>query len=154
VGPDIVPDTRPDTRPDVRPDWIPDTRPETRPDVRPDWIPDIMPDAPGGLTGDPCRRRADCMGVPGSGRMCLTTVFGYITFPGGYCSASCTAGWECGTGGTCADVFGIGNYCLKYCSSLFDCRFWEGYTCTTLSPGSPTFCLPPLAGPDGGPVDP
>ena len=40
-----------------------------------------------GLTGDPCSSPTACSCVPSSARECLTTLSGYITFPGGYCSA-------------------------------------------------------------------
>ena len=168
VWPDTGLDTGLDTRPDPPPDIWPDTPPEVvdvYPDVPPDlpWDrpPDIVPDwvdgghdgPVGGLVGDACRRPWECDGVPGSGRTCLRDLFGYMTFPGGYCSASCTAGWECGPGGTCVSLYGMGNYCLKYCSTPFDCRISEGYECTTVDTGSPTVCLPPTGSPDGGPVD-
>jgi len=95
-----------------------------------------------------------CDGVPGSGRTCLANLFGYVDFPGGYCSATCTSGTECGTGGSCVSLYGFGNYCLKNCTTMWDCRVPEGYSCSSIGSGSPTFCIPPLPGPDGGPIDP
>jgi hypothetical protein len=94
-----------------------------------------------------------CSGVPGSGRMCIVLLFGYWYFPGGYCSATCTSGTECGSGAACVSLYGFGNYCLKLCSSMSECRWTEGYTCSLLGSGSPTVCIPPLPGPDGGPID-
>lgn len=111
---------------------------------------------PDGNVGDPCYTGTDCMGVPGSGRTCLTDISGFISFPGGYCSADCTSDGDCGTGGECVDFYGYASYCLKVCTSATDCRVSEGYACDRV-PGGPsttTYCIPPMAGPDGGPVDP
>ena len=159
VPPDIVPDVPPDIAPDIVPDIVPDVPPDIAPDIVPDpWPdtpPDVMPDgATGRVVGDPCRRDFQCDGVPGTGRMCLTNLYGYVDFPGGYCSASCTSGTECGVGASCVSLYGFMTLCLKNCTTFFDCRYSEGYTCSSVGSGSPTFCIPPLPGPDGGPIDP
>jgi hypothetical protein len=145
-GPDTAEDAAPDIVVDPGPDpvdAVPDTAVDTRPEVPPD-----------GIVGDPCSTSGDCSGVPGSGRMCLTDVFGMMTMPGGYCSADCTSDSDCGSLGDCVDFFGYGSYCLRTCSSPPDCRTSEGYTCDMV-PGisSGPYCLPPLGGPDGGPPD-
>jgi len=100
----------------------------------------------GGVVGDACSSITMCTGVPGSGRTCLTSIYGYVTFPSGYCSAICTSSMDCGTGGTCVDFMGYGNYCLKPCTSPYDCRTSEGYSCNSLPSGTGgTYCLPPIS---------
>lgn len=136
---------------DPRSDFYTDTPADTPP---PDTTTETTPDPTGSAAvGDPCYADVDCGGVPGSGRTCLDDIAGYATFPGGYCSATCTSGSECGPEGICVSLYGFGNYCLRRCSSLTDCRWFEGYTCSVLGSGSPTVCIPPLPGPDGGPID-
>ncbi len=154
---DVPMDTRPDMPMDTWMDVPMDTMVDGPTDTRPDWPfdtgSDIPPDATGGIVGDPCASSASCTGVPGSGRMCLTNVFGYLEFPGGYCSATCTSAADCGPGGACVSVL-FGRYCLEACSSWFECRMSEGYSCRSLFGSGSTYCLPPFpGGPDGGPVD-
>jgi hypothetical protein len=157
MGPDRPPDTTPDTGPEVTPDTGPDTVPDTGPDGGPDGGMDTGPDTgPSGEVGDPCTTDGDCGLVPSSGVTCLRDIYGAITFPGGYCSATdCTSDTDCGTVGECVDFMGYAAYCLRTCTTDGDCRISEGYSCTTV-PGSSsgaTYCLPPLGGPDGGPID-
>jgi hypothetical protein len=165
-GPDATPDATPDGTPDgPGPDATPDGTPDGPiPDGTPDGPipdgpgPDATPDgpAPTGAVGDPCRDPSMCTDVPATGRDCLTDIGGMLSFPGGYCSANCTSDSDCGTGGECVDLFGYMAYCLKTCTSPGECRTTEGYTCTTIpgTTGGDTYCLPPLGGPDGGPIDP
>ncbi len=117
-------------------------------------IVDTMPDptedpgTTGGVVGDRCSVTADCTGVPGAGRLCLTDLLGYLSFAGGYCSAACTSAADCGAGGDCVDVYGY-RYCLERCTSAGDCRTTEGYSCTTLPGGTTgTYCLPPSPDPE------
>jgi hypothetical protein len=145
TGPDLTDTIVPDTTPT---DTIPaDTTPaDTTP---PDTIVDTGTDTAGsGCVGDPCYTSTNCTEVPGAGRLCMNTVGGVLSFPGGYCSAVCTSAADCGTGGDCVDLFGIDNYCLKRCSSGTDCRTSEGYECTTLPGGTTTYCIPPSPDPE------
>ncbi len=146
VPPDIIPDPSADGIPDAIPDPTPDIGPDSPWDIYPDYDTDIPPDSlPGGAVGDRCSSDYSCMGVPSSGRMCLTDLFGYITFPGGYCSGSCTTDAECGPLGDCVSFYGGGSYCLRNCSSPTDCRTVEGYSCSSLPGGmGGPYCLPPF----------
>jgi hypothetical protein len=55
---------------------------EPAPDIHHD--PDLEPDAEeGGVVGDACYSRTQCTGVPSENRVCLTTVEGFLHFPGG-----------------------------------------------------------------------
>jgi hypothetical protein len=137
----ITPDTGvPDT-------GVPDTGvPDTGvPDTGGDTAVDPGED---GVVGDPCYNETDCMSVPGAGRMCLTSVAGVLSFPGGYCSAVCTSGADCGPGAECVELYGS-DYCLKTCTSVSECRASEGYECTTLPgvTGGP-YCVPPSPDPE------
>jgi hypothetical protein len=128
------------------PDVPPDTYP---PDMYPDTTSDTSPDTTAGsIVGDPCTSVAQCMEVPGTGRLCLTTIAGYMDFPGGYCSASCTSSADCGTNAACVDVMGYGLYCLERCSSDFGCRYLEDYACETLSTAAGLYCVPDSSYPD------
>ncbi|MFH1436396.1 MAG: hypothetical protein ABIJ56_11820 [Pseudomonadota bacterium] len=159
--PDLVPDTAEDPVPDPVPDFpfdipfdrIPDWIPDRIPDWRPDRPPDIMPDPTdivddetcfGGIVGDPCSAASDCNCVPSSASECLESLAGFITFPGGYCTARCTSPAECGIGANCAELYPGTSYCLKECTRVWNCRMSEGYNCTTipLSADSRTYCLP------------
>jgi hypothetical protein len=145
----------PGSDPATDPAWDPGTDPGTDPAYDPGFDPGHDPGADpggGGVVGDACYSATQCGGVPSSSRMCLTTVMGYVTFPGGYCSASCTSSMDCGTGGSCVNFMGYGSYCLKNCTTPYDCRVVEGYDCTTISTATGTYCLPPISGPEG--VDP
>ena len=143
--PDFPFDRIPDRIHDRIPDRIPDWRPDRPPDIMPDPV-DIMDDETcfGGIVGDPCSAASDCNCVPSSASECLESLAGFITFPGGYCTARCTSAAECGTGANCAELYPGTNYCLKECSRVWDCRMSEGYNCTTIpmSADSRTYCLP------------
>ena len=157
--PDLAPDTpEPDLLPDLPPDIPPpdlDVTPE--PDREnipgPDLLPDISDAADGsdgsctvGLTGDPCAEPDQCNCIPSDSRECLTTIGGYLSFPGGYCSARCTSPTECGSGAHCAEVYPGTSYCLKVCTSAAQCRMAEGYTCARIpmSSDTRTYCLPDM----------
>jgi hypothetical protein len=116
----------------------------------PDTTPaDITTDGPsGGVVGDACYSASQCGGVPGAGVTCLTSIMGYITFPGGYCSAVCTSDMDCGTGGACVNLADLGRYCLKRCTSAGDCRTSEGYACDVVTGTPGTFCIPPFTSPE------
>ncbi len=102
-----------------------------------------------GIVGDPCYSSTQCPGVPGAGRICLTSIMGYITFPGGYCSASCTTDGDCGPWGDCVDLVDLGHYCLKRCTLFGDqCRIAEGYQCATVITEQ-TYCIPVVSSPEG-----
>jgi len=151
---------RPDLLPDVTelvPD--PDVTPEPTVDaeVRPDPTETTDPHPEDGactvgLTGDPCASATQCACVPSSARQCVTSLGGYITFRGGYCSATCTAPADCGAGANCADIYSGTKVCLKTCSSASQCRMAEQYQCTTIPSSSDTrtYCLPPMGTTEGG----
>ena len=139
-----------------------DTPVEPTPEVTPEVTPDPTEDpttepttdpttdtSTGGVVGDPCYSSTDCSDVPGAGRLCMNTIGGVLSFPGGYCSAVCTSSADCGAGAACVDLYGIDNYCLKECSAPADCRTSEGYDCTTLPSvtGGP-YCVPPSPDPE------
>jgi hypothetical protein len=102
----------------------------------------------GGVVGDPCYSATQCGGVPGAGVTCLTSIMGYITFPGGYCSAVCTSDADCGPEGACVNLSDLGRYCLKRCTSGADCRTSEGYDCVVVTGAPGTYCLPPMSSPE------
>jgi len=140
-GPEIAPD------PDVEIEIIPDTpRDETtEPDGPP---PDVIPGD--GVVGDPCTVPTDCGGIPASSLQCLTDIMGFITFEGGYCTATCTTPAECGEGGNCVNIM-VASYCLKQCEASSECRTEENYECAELpyiSDGN-TYCIPQFGGMDG-----
>lgn len=166
VLPDATPDAIPDPTPDPGADPIHDTIPDpttdplvdTGADVLPDPSPDLTPDGPDpdlpppeGNVGDPCRMDGDCMGVPSDARVCMSDFMGYVTLPGGYCTASCTSDAECGPLGECVSFYGAGEYCLRTCTAPYDCRVGEGYSCSELpgGMGDGTYCLPPFSSDDG-----
>ena len=150
--PGMDPGTDPGYDPGTDPGYDPGTDPGYDPGTDPGYDPGVDPGTDpgtGGVVGDACYSVTACMGVPGTGRTCLTSIYGYVTFPGGYCSAVCTSSSDCGTGGVCADFMGYGNYCLKSCTSPYDCRNSEGYSCNTLPSGSGgMYCLPPISSTD------
>jgi hypothetical protein len=98
-----------------------------------------------GVTGDACSSAGQCACVPSLARQCLTTLSGYVYFPGGYCSAQCTSTSECGPGANCAEITTGTRLCLKLCTSTSQCRMAEGYGCTTIpmSSDTGTYCWPP-----------
>ena len=104
--------------------------------------------ATGGVVGDACYSATQCTGVPGTGRTCLTTLMGYITFPGGYCSATCTSAADCGTGAQCVNLMDLGYYCLKQCTTAAQCRTSASYTCSTVTGAAGMFCIPPVSSPE------
>ena len=120
------------------------------PDPVLDVVADDGPEEPEtGIVGDPCYTTAQCENVPGAGRLCMTSLMGYVTFPGGYCSASCTDDGDCGPQGDCVNLADLGNYCLKRCDMFgSDCRTAETYECTTLM-SEQTYCLPAMTHPEG-----
>ncbi|MBW2260516.1 MAG: hypothetical protein JRG91_00975 [Deltaproteobacteria bacterium] len=130
----------------------PDVPTEVTPDLPADVIPEAVDDggSTGGVVGDACYSATQCGGVPGAGVTCLTSIMGYITFPGGYCSAVCTSDMDCGTGGACVNLNDLGRYCLKRCTSAGDCRTSESYTCDVVTGAPGTYCIPPFTSPEAG----
>ena len=102
-----------------------------------------------GVVGDPCADVGQCGGIVGGlPTECLTSLMSFITFPGGYCTAACTAGDPdpcADSGGVCLNVT-IASYCVKPCTDVSECRGGEGYTCTAnpMGGGTETYCLPPM----------
>jgi len=150
VPPDAIPDpVPPDMVPDVvPPDAVPDPPMDPPPDPTTDPWPDVPPDVvdvdvpPGGIVGDACSSWRDCSGMPTSSADCWFDIMGVARFPGGYCTASCTADRECGIEGECVDVMFI-TLCLRTCVDDGDCRADEGYRCMEI-PFVPSglYCLP------------
>lgn len=97
-----------------------------------------------GRIGSSCTSAADCR--EGMMPSCQTDFMGAISFPGGYCTSSCSGPGTCPAGSQCVDIFGS-MFCGRTCTSDADCRAAEGYTCGTLPFGSDptTYCLPPGA---------
>lgn len=134
--------------------------PDTFGDLGGDFMDTIPPDTPAesgdtpveatgsSIVGDPCHAAGECGGVPGSAKVCLTELGGYINFEGGYCSAECASAVDCGTGNACVNVIDLGFYCLQLCGSSDDCRVSEGYDCRTIDTSSGLYCLPPMGGAD------
>ena len=140
----IIPTDVPD-RPDV-----PDTTETPPPDG--DVPVEVPPDVPvearddggcTGATGDACTSAAQCGCVPSTAKQCLQTMSGYVTFPGGYCSAQCTSAADCGPNANCVTIQ-TAHYCLKTCTSTSQCRMAEGYQCTTIGTDARTYCIPPI----------
>jgi hypothetical protein len=148
----ILDETRPPDLPDVapEPDLIPDPIIDLAPDLDgdefvPDWVEaadDIICNV--GVVGDPCSSTVHCSCVPSSARECLLVITGYVSFPGGYCSARCTSNADCGEGSHCFENTPGTRYCFKHCTSATQCRMAEGYTCTMIPvlPDSSTYCFP------------
>ena len=109
--------------------------------------------------GAACTADTDCKGT---GTRCITTSQASgLTYPGGYCTASCANDAECGDKGWCplattdAGVFPSPEIqkavtvCVVKCEVASDCR--EGYVCSSestlsfLPPSGSTqkFCRPP-----------
>ncbi len=104
-----------------------------------------------GEVGEACGDVSQCTGITNGTAECLTSVGGYLNFPGGYCTGSaCTVGSACDSGtGTCVDLY-LAQYCLKVCTSATECRTGEGYDCTQMpggQAGDPMYCMPPTGGP-------
>ncbi len=129
--------------PDADPD--PSFDPAGEPDIEGPDAPDVR-DADAaipGVVGDPCNHSAQCGGVPGEGRFCMTTLLGYCSYPGGYCSASCTSSAECGAGAECIDLVDLGWFCMKRCSTSAQCRTSESYQCQSVPDNPGSYCMAP-----------
>ena len=108
-----------------------------------------------GVVGDACGDLNDCGGVVGQGLTaeCMTSLGGFVTMPGGYCTSSCTVPANPGDPDACAAAGGVcmsalmASYCIQPCVDATECREDEGYTCGA-SPlgGDATYCLPPMGG--------
>lgn len=127
-------------------DSIPDPTTDPIPDPTSDWAPDTTTD-PGtgtGVVGDPCASDGDCGGIPSAEAFCLTSVGGYISFPGGYCSSYCTDDGPCGAGAVCVVMYSYG-ICMQPCTSDTECRTAEGYTCNAIPYVTDApYCVPPF----------
>lgn len=106
-----------------------------------------------GSTGAACTMASDCTMLASA--MCMTDIAGFYSFPGGYCTASCTMDSDCGAGGGCLTVPLVGGYCVKSCTLPTDCRTGEGYTCMAPPIGGTggMYCLPPFMMGGGLPLD-
>ncbi len=134
---DPTPDIWVDTGTDPIPDPVADPGVDTPPDISVDTPPGS------GVVGDPCVDETSCGGVP-TAAFCLTNLYGYVNFPGGYCSGSCASEAECGPGTGCLVMGGYGA-CMKRCTSSAECRAAEGYTCGPIPyVTTETFCIPPF----------
>jgi hypothetical protein len=114
-------------------------------DMPSDHGPDDMPPAeelPPSPIGGPCMSAENCVPPPGLTSFCLTSIL-IFQFPGGYCTAQCSAPGECGTDAECVDL-SIIRYCVRKCSGPSDCRIDEGYTCNTIPyiTDTNTYCIP------------
>lgn len=140
---------------EITTDLSADEVPEVTPDLEPEEVvEDVVEDTDAvdipvepvdGVVGDPCTSPAQCAGVPGDGKECLTDVMGFIQFDGGYCTATCTTPAECGDGANCVDMR-FASYCIKLCEDNGDCRVSEGYVCGEIpfvGDGN-TYCLPEM----------
>jgi len=83
--------------------------------------------------GRACAADTDCGDTPGA-----TCANSFLQFravdvaPGGYCTQSCTASAECGTGSACVGArFGNPGHCSIGCEGDGDCR--DGYYCAQLA---------------------
>jgi hypothetical protein len=97
-----------------------------------------------GVAGATCATDVDCEG----GRCASNSPLG-TPFPGNYCTGTCTADTDCGTGGACLLLAGTAaGQCFERCSSDAGCTR-DGYRCRTLNDGF-SACYPALqALPDG-----
>ncbi len=141
TGIDTWVDTATDTGIDTWVDTVIDTGVDTATDTGVDTT-------PGRIVGEACTMDTQCTGVPAAGVFCMSSLFGYITFPGGYCSATCTTSSECGALGDCLPISDLGSYCLRRCTTGTDCRTAEGYTCDNLAGTTGTHCIPPISSTD------
>jgi hypothetical protein len=147
-GGDVVEDPVEDVVPDVEPEPVEDVGPEPADDPVPDPSVDPVPDpvvdtpadtGPGGMTGDACTDSSECTGVPSDTRFCMNVMWGFVPFPGGYCTAWCGSDSECGTGAGCA----VGQ-CFRECTHDSECRTSEGYVCREIPwVTTQTYCIPP-----------
>ena len=139
IAPIDVIDTVQESEPDA--DAIEISPIDTPADPGPEDLPpgeELPPSAIGG----PCISAENCVPPAGLAPYCLTNVV-IFQFPGGYCTAECTAPGECGTGAECVDL-SIISYCVKKCSGPSDCRTDEGYLCDTIPyiADTNTYCIP------------
>ncbi len=142
---DVVPDSPADTLTDLPADVPPPDLPADPPvDVPPEPPVDLPVDPPAdfvpgdGSVGEACAAIGDCALVPSDTAFCMTDMWGFISFPGGYCTGFCGSDAECGPGGGC-DV----GQCFLRCTSDAECRAAEGYTCHAIPfIGPDTYCLP------------
>jgi len=146
--PDAPVDSAYDSMGDTAADTGLDTAVDSGTDTGWDTGTDTSDGTGGGVVGDACYSSTQCSGVPGSGRTCLTSLMGYITFPGGYCSAVCTSAADCGAGAACVNLNDLGHYCLKQCTSATECRTTETYSCNSIPGAAGMYCIPPISSPD------
>ncbi len=126
-----------DAGPELFMDFIPDPSPD--PGTDPGTDPGIA-----GTLGSSCSLDVDCDGMPGPDVLCMDTIGGYFSFPGGYCTAYCTDDSPCGIAGSCIVMYSYG-LCMKPCTSPADCRIAEGYTCAEIPYiTSDTYCVPAI----------
>ena len=101
--------------------------------------------APGGGQGDlppgwegfgtACVDDSDCSGYgTAANRRCLTNVLGYVSAPGGFCTACCdhVAKNGCAPNVDCVGVDDTYVICVSRCNQLSDCRESEGWECRHL----------------------
>jgi hypothetical protein len=137
--PEPTTDPAVDTAPEPAADTIPEPTTDPVVDTTTDTITDVVTD---GAVGAPCSTEADCGAVPGPGVQCMHDLYGMLTFPGGYCTASCSDDAPCGAAGRCVGMMGWGQ-CLDPCTSPGECREAEGYTCAEIPyVTSDTYCVP------------
>jgi hypothetical protein len=130
-----------DAAPDLpsEPDVVEDPSPD--PDATDTPAEEFVPGE--GEVGDACDSADDCGAYPATAKQCMTDLMGFITFEGGYCTATCTSAAECGDGANCVNMMLV-SYCLKLCENNSDCRTAEHYECAELpyiSDGN-TYCMP------------
>jgi hypothetical protein len=98
-----------------------------------------------GVAGAACASDTDCKG----GRCASQSPLG-TPFPGNYCTGTCAADGDCGTGGACLVLAGSSGagQCFERCSTDAGCTR-EGYRCRSLDDGfSACYPAPPPL-PDG-----
>jgi hypothetical protein len=141
-----------DTGTDPIPDPTTEPPPDTGSDTEEDGPADVPWDGEGGTVGEACSTVDDCGGIPSAAPNCLTDIMGYVSLPGGYCSADCTTSDECGVDGFCLNVV-ILAICVKECDTSADCREAEGYECAEPPYiGGGPYCLPIFEMPED-PID-
>jgi hypothetical protein len=103
------------------------------------------PDAGLANTGEACTTPADCAG--GANKSCILTTGNSLTWPGGYCSNTCTTtandpnnqvNPSCPGNATCVGAGGTSGSCQLLCNAG-ECR--TGYSCFNTGPGVST-CAP------------